>query len=61
MIIVFLRVCYDVHIENTVPFCIFLSIIKAGRLVGLADCYAVIVLADNVTFLLDVNRIATFR
>ena len=33
---------------------------KAGRLVGLADCYAVIVLADNATFLLAVNRIAAF-
>ena len=31
---------------------------KAGRLVGLAYCYAVIVLADNATFLLAVNRIA---
>ena len=28
---------------------------------GLADCYAVIVLADNATFLLAVNRIAAFR
>ena len=36
-------------------------ILKAGRLVGLADCYAVIVLADNATFLLAVNRIAAFR
>ena len=34
---------------------------KAGWLVGLADCYAVIVLADNATFLLAVNRIAAFR
>ena len=33
----------------------------AGRLVGLADCYAAIVLADNATFLLPVNRIAAFR
>ena len=33
---------------------------KAGRLVGFADCYAVIVLADNATFLLAVNRIAAF-
>ena len=31
---------------------------KAGRLVGLVDCYAVIALADNATFLLAVNRIA---
>ena len=31
---------------------------KAGRLVGLADCYAVIALADNATFLLAVSRIA---
>ena len=36
-------------------------ITKAGRLVGLADCYAAIVLADNATFLLAVNRIAAFR
>ena len=35
--------------------------IKAGRLVGLANSYAVIVLADNATFLLAVNRIAAFR
>ena len=34
---------------------------KAGRLVGLADCYAAIVLADSATFLLAVNRIAAFR
>ena len=34
---------------------------KAGRLVGLADCYAIIALADNATFLLAVNRIAAFR
>ena len=34
---------------------------KAGRLVGFADCYAVIVLADNATFLLAVNRIAASR
>ena len=34
---------------------------KAGRPVGLADCYAVIVLADNATFLLAVNRKAAFR
>ena len=34
---------------------------KAGRLVGLADCYAAIALADNATFLLAVNRIAAFR
>ena len=33
---------------------------KAGRLVGFADCYAVIVLADNAKFLLAVNRIAAF-
>ena len=42
--------------------CILLCLIcKAGRLVGLADCYSVIVLADNATFLLAVNRIAAFR
>ena len=34
---------------------------KAGRLVGLAGSYAVIVLADNATILLAVNRIAAFR
>ena len=34
---------------------------KAGRLVGFADCYAVIALADNATFLLAVNRIAAVR
>ena len=33
---------------------------KAGRLVCLADCYAAIVLADNATLLLVVNRIAAF-
>ena len=33
---------------------------KAGRLVGLADCYAAIALADNATFLLTVNRTAAF-
>ena len=35
--------------------------LKAGRLVGLADCYAAIVLAGNATFLLAVNRIAANR
>ena len=34
---------------------------KAGRLVGLAYCYAIIVLAENATFLLAVNRIAAYR
>ena len=34
--------------------------VKAGRLVGLADCFAVIVLADNATFLLAENRIPAF-
>ena len=34
---------------------------KAGRLVGFADCYAVIVLADNATFLLAENRIAAHK
>ena len=38
-----------------------LDVTKAGRLVGLSDCYAVIALADNATFLLAVNRIAAFR
>ena len=34
---------------------------KAGRFVGLADCYAALVLADNATFLLVVNSIIAFR
>ena len=34
---------------------------KAGRLVGLADSCAVIVLADSATFLLAVNCMAAFR
>ena len=34
--------------------------IKAGRLVGSADYYAVIALADNATFLLAVNRMVAF-
>ena len=34
---------------------------KAGWLVGLADCYAAIVLADKATFLLAANRIAAYR
>ena len=34
---------------------------KAGWLVGLADRYAAIVLADSATFLLAVNRIAAFH
>ena len=37
------------------------NLVKARRLVGLADCYAVIVLAYNATFLLAVNRTAAFR
>ena len=37
------------------------SLPKAGRLVGIADCYAAIVQADNATFLLAVNRIAAYR
>ena len=36
------------------------SLIKAGRLVGLADCCAVIAQADNATFLLATFRIAAF-
>ena len=35
--------------------------LKAGRIVGIADSYAVIVLADSATFLLAVNRIAALR
>ena len=41
-------------------FFVFLSISKAGRLVGLADSYAVLVLAGNATFFLAENRIAAF-
>ena len=33
---------------------------KAGRLVGKADCYAVVAIADNTTFSLAVNHIAAF-
>ena len=36
----------------------YLLFTKAGRL---ANCYAAIVLADNATFLLTVNRMAAFR
>ena len=36
-------------------------ILKAGRLVSLAGCYAAIVIADNATFLLSVNCIASLR
>ena len=41
--------------------CITSPLSKAGRLVGIADCYAAIVPADNATFLLSVNHIAAFR
>ena len=34
---------------------------KAGQLVGIAGCYADIVIADNATFLLAVNHIAAYR
>ena len=34
---------------------------KAGRFVGKAGCYAVVAFADNATFSLAVNRMATFR
>ena len=34
---------------------------KAGPLVGIAGCYAAIVLANNAKFLLAVNRIAAFQ
>ena len=34
---------------------------KTGRLVGLADCYTVIVLADNATILLAANCIEAFH
>ena len=34
---------------------------KAWRFVGLADCYAAMVLANNATFSLAVNRMVTFR
>ena len=33
---------------------------KAGRFVGLANCCAVIALADNATFLMAVNRSVAF-
>ena len=39
----------------------FYDMAKAGRLVGFADCYAVIALAGNATFLLAENRIAAHR
>ena len=34
---------------------------KAGRFVGLADCYGALPLTDNATILLAVNRMAAFR
>ena len=34
---------------------------KAGRFVGKASCYAVVVLADNATITLAVNRMVAFR
>ena len=34
---------------------------KAGRLVGIAGSYADLVIADNATILLAVNRIAAYR
>ena len=34
---------------------------KAGRFVSLVNCYAALVLADNATFLLAVNRAVAFR
>ena len=37
------------------------KITKAGPFVGLADCCAALVVADNATFLLAVNRMAAFR
>ena len=40
---------------------ISVHITKAGRFVGLADCYAVIALANNATFLLAVNRMVAFH
>ena len=58
---------FHVHVHTTLPHVYFEYpatsglFCKAGRLVGLADCYAAIVLADNATFLLAVNRIAAFR
>ena len=39
----------------------FIVFSEAGRLVGLADSYAVRELADNATFLLAVNLTAAFR
>ena len=46
---------------STPVYRFYIEIFKAGLLVGSADCYAAIVLADNATFLLAVNRIAAFR
>ena len=40
---------------------LFSVLTKAGRLVGLAGCCAVLVLAYNATFLLAVDRIAAYR
>ena len=41
--------------------CDWSSDVCSSDLAGLADCYAVIVLADIATFLLAANRIAAFR
>ena len=49
---------YTLSLHDALPIC---HISKAGRLVSLADCLVVIVLVDNATFLLAVNRIAAFR
>ena len=57
--------CYAIHHPKTGKLCSeyihLFNRSQAGRLVGLADCYAVLVLADNATFLLAVNRIAALR
>ena len=50
---------FSVAIWTSLPHPL-LHVTKAGMLVGLADCYAVIALANNATFLLAVNRIAVF-
>ena len=49
--------CYD----NSYHICNLKLAAKAGRFVGKAGCYAVVVLADNATFSLAVNRTVTVR
>ena len=49
--------CYD----NSYHICNLKLAAKAGRFVGKAGCYAVLVLADNATFSLAVNCMAAYR